>query len=333
MRRITSVAAGVAHLVGPGSLKVVNGNLAYSQTGHSSVRLDPTTLTAVYCYGDVSISAPALELLFRHNVSMAWLSPAGTRCRGRLARTDASSTLCRIRQHRVFSQPAYRLLWAKLIVSGKIQAMTAAARHYQRHGQMAAGPFLAAAHDLLSRVAQASTAEQLLGLEGTASAAWFDFFATLFQPPWSFPGRTRRPPTDPLNALLSLGYTLLVNRAQARAEARGYEINLGGFHEYRPGRPSLACDLIEPLRVPAVDRWAVAVCARGEFTPDHFTQEENGGYRLLPKHFARTIHSWETHWVKGRHEIQLEKWLDRLGDFLKTHDGGEHQPSDEHTIP
>ena len=60
--------------------------------------------------------------------------------------------------------------------------------------------------------------------------------------------------------MLSLGYTWLLARTVARCEAEGLEVNLGGLHEYRPGRPSLACDLMEPLRTPAVDRWVVLVC-------------------------------------------------------------------------
>src|SRR5205085_1352949 len=73
-----------------------------------------------------------------------------------------------------------------------------------------------------------------------------------WSPPWTFPDRTRRPPTDPVKPLLSLGYTWLLGRVTARVEAAGYEPSLGGLHDYRPGRPSLGCDLIEPLRVPAV---------------------------------------------------------------------------------
>ena len=89
-----------------------------------------------------------------------------------------------------------------MIVIGKIDAMAAAARHQQRHGTATAGPLLARLAELTGRVPTVASVEQLLGVEGSASAAWFEFFATLVQPPWSFPGRNRRPPTDPLNALM-----------------------------------------------------------------------------------------------------------------------------------
>lgn len=330
MRRTTAVAAAVAHLVGPGSLKVINGHLAYSQTGQPALRLDPTALTAAYCYGEVSVTGPALDLLFRNSIHTAWFTPGGTRCRGHLTRPDARTTLTRVRQHRVFASAAPRLDWAKMIVIGKIDAMAAAARHQQRHGTATAGPLLARLAELTGRVPTVASVEQLLGVEGSASAAWFAFFATLVQPPWSFPGRNRRPPTDPLNALLSLGYTWLLSRATARAEARGYEIYVGGLHEYRAGRPSLACDLIEPLRAPAVDRWVLAACGRQELSPDHFRQEEGGGFRLQPRWFGRTLHGWETYWVNARLEAELEGWLDRLGETIRRWDNA---TLDEETPP
>lgn len=332
MRRTTSVAAGVAHLVGPGSLKVINGYLAFSQSSQSPLRLDPTALTSVVCYGEVSVSAAALDLLFRHGIPTAWLTPGGTRCRGRLARTDAPTTLTRVRQHRVFARPEARLEWAKVVVVGNIEAMTLAARHFQRHGTPTAGPLMARLGELATRVSAVGAHERLLGLEGAASAAWFEFFATLVQSPWSFPGRTRRPPTDPMNALLSLGYTWLLTRATARAEARGYEIYLGGLHEYRAGRPSLSCDLIEPLRVPGVDRWAVSVCNQGELTPDQFRQEEGGGFKLQPGSFGRTLHNWEMYWAGANLEAELERWLDSLGALLKREDvpaSGEEAAADD----
>ena len=89
MRRATSVAAPVAHLVGPGKLKVVNGHLAFAtHDAPGPLRLDPRALRAVYCYGPVGVTDDALQVLFAHDVELAFLTPVGTRCRGRLVRSD-----------------------------------------------------------------------------------------------------------------------------------------------------------------------------------------------------------------------------------------------------
>ena len=154
-------------------------------------------------------------------------------------------------------------------------------------------------------------------MEGSASAAWFRFLGGLFRPPWEFSTRTRRPPTDPVNALLSLGYTWLTNRATAQLEGQGFEVYLGGLHEYRPGRPSLACDLIEPLRVPAVDRWVVAVCNQADLSPAEFQREEGGGFRLLPAAFGRAVYLYEKSWQEAGVSDMLRTWVDALTVFIR----------------
>ena len=211
-------------------------------------------------------------------------------------------------------------------MAGKIEAMAAAARHYQRHGVATAGPLMESLRETASKLDAAITADVVRGLEGAASAAWFAFLGTLFAAPWSFTTRTRRPPTDPVNALLSLGYTWLLNRTNARAEALGFEINVGGLHEYHPGRPSLGCDLIEPFRVPVVDRWVVATCAQGELQPRDFKVEESGGFRLQSGVFARTLSLWEQHVTDIGLERQLDDSLRSLSRFLTDRDAEPSQP-------
>jgi CRISPR-associated protein Cas1 len=317
MRRTTSVSAPVAHLVGPGRLKVVNGHLAFAAPGQPPLRLDPMALRSLICYGDVSVSGSAVDLLLRHGVQTAWMTPAGQRCRGRLERSDPPTTRTRLRQHLAFASLAVRLVWARRVVLGKVAAQSAAARHYQRHGQATAGPVLVQLDAAGRAAAVAATLDELRGVEGSASVAWFRLLGELLRPPWQFPQRTRRPPTDPVNALLSLGYTWLLTRAVGRAEAAGYEVYLGGLHDYRAGRPSLACDLIEPLRVPAVDRWVLAVLNGGVRRPDDFCPDGGGGIRLQPGVFGDTLRSWETHWVEQRQEEVLEAWLEQLAEVLR----------------
>lgn len=308
MRRVTNVATPVAHLVGPGKLKVVNGKLAYSTEGDPPLRLDPEALTTVLCYGPVGVTDEAMQMLFRHGVEVAFLTAGGTICRGRLVRSDPSTTALRMVQHQVLSREECQRELARWIVANKIESQVHAARHYQRQGSTAARPVLHQLQEATEACRNATTVEQLRGVEGSSSAAWFGLLGQLLNPPWVFNQRTRRPPTDPVNALLSLGYTWLLTRTVARCEATGLEVNLGALHEFRPGRPSLACDLIEPLRVPAVDRWVVAQLNQGLVTPDDF-RSENGGIYLQPASFARMLHRWETHWLTEHQEQSLEAML------------------------
>ena len=135
----------------------------------------------------------------------------------------------------------------------------------------------------------------------------FGSFATLLPEPWQFHQRVRRPPTDPINAMLSLGYTLLLSRVRSWCEAVGLEVDLGCLHEYRSGRPSLVCDLMEPFRVPAVDRWLFGVCKQQQIHADDFeVNAETGGTQLVRDRFAGVLTNWEEHWQNSGLSEQLE---------------------------
>jgi CRISPR-associated protein Cas1 len=320
-RRTTSLVTPVAHLVGPGKLKVINGRLAFATGQGPPVRLDPAALRTLFCYGDVGVSDEALRLLFQHDVEVAWLTPAGHRCRGRLVRSDRSTTALRLLQHQAFAAAPWKREVAVGLVAAKIASQAQAARHYQRQGCTAAGPVLGQLRAAGRRCQEAADLDALRGVEGSASAAWFGLLGRLLLPPWVFTQRLRRPPPDPVNALLSLGYTWLLARTVARCEALGLEVALGTLHEYRPGRPSLACDLIEPLRVPAVDRWVVTLCNQQQVTPADFVTAD-GGVRLQPKAFARILAGWEDHWTQGGHERSLDAVLQQLVQQLRQYGTG-----------
>ena len=111
MPRETSLTAPRAHLVGPGRLTVKNGRLRYKPADQSPLRLDPATLQAVCCYGAVSITGPALAVLLRRRIEVAWFSPSGG-CLGRFVRGDESGTAARMRQHALVAQPGRWVLAA-----------------------------------------------------------------------------------------------------------------------------------------------------------------------------------------------------------------------------
>ena len=144
----------------------------------------------------------------------------------------------------------------------------------------------------------------LRGIEGEASAAWFEFSASYFclhgSSAVAYAGLQRTRSMQ----LLSLGYTLLLQRTLAACEAVGLDAALGSLHEYHPGRPSLACDLMEPLRVPAVDRWVIALCNQHRIAQEDFTSEGRG-VRLRKDVFPQVLADWETAWYKMSHEDYL----------------------------
>ncbi|MDG4594578.1 MAG: CRISPR-associated endonuclease Cas1 [Candidatus Contendobacter sp.] len=130
----------------------------------------------------------------------------------------------------------------------------------------------------LANLAGALDIPAVMGFEGSAAAAWYDWLATSLPPAWGFAGRNRRPPRDPVNALLSLGYTLLGGEMLGAVQAAGLDPALGFLHGVVPGRESLVLDLIEPLR-PGVDAFVLSLLDR-TLTPRHFTAQAEQGCRL-----------------------------------------------------
>ena len=164
-------------------------------------------------------------------------------------------------QATIYFDTAERQRWAARAIRGKLQGQLIVLRKLQekrphKHFELAKGQASLAAAVRRLRTEQV-TIESLLGIEGAAGAAYFKAFGEAFAPGLQFQGRNRRPPRDPVNAVLSLGYTLLYHAALEALLAAGLEPAYGFLHEPCPGRASLACDLMEPFR-PLVD-WEIWV--------------------------------------------------------------------------
>jgi CRISPR-associated protein Cas1 len=141
-----------------------------------------------------------------------------------------------------------------------------------------------AAQNLATSVQQAQMTwhvDQLRGVEGEAANTYFGVFQHLItRDGWTFGGRSRRPPRDAVNALLSFLYTLLVHDARSACEAAGLDSQVGFLHRDRPGRPSLALDLMEEMRAFLCDRLALSLINRGQVQPSGFTTADTGGVTM-----------------------------------------------------
>ncbi len=133
----------------------------------------------------------------------------------------------------------------------------------------------------------AASIEALRGIEGQGAACYYRQFARMLQDV-PFPGRKKHPSTDPVNALLSLGYVILTNEVSAALEARGFDPGIAFFHGLRYGRKSLALDVVEPFRQPVVDRLTLRLFNRRQFGPADFEGGERG-LRLSPEGFKEYL--------------------------------------------
>jgi CRISPR-associated protein Cas1 len=309
---LPSVATPVVHVEGPGRLALEGGRIIVAcGEGIRQVALLGDALELVVCHGPIDVSSACLADLTERGVSLAFVTRDGSRLLSRLQSIADPRMPARVAQTRVLVDDRSRSRLACGIVAEKIRSQAAAARHYQRQGRAVDGAVLERLADLEERVTDCQNIETLVGLEGAASALWFEVFGSLIRPPWKFETRSRRPPQDPVNALLSLGYTLLHDRVATAVQAVGLEPALGTLHAFRPGRMSLACDLMEPLRIPVVDRWVLAACNQRRFDPASF-EERNGGCLVGRGFLPRVVADWERTWHENRWSSVLSS---RVTDF------------------
>lgn len=279
-------------------------NTLYLTTPESYVHLDNDTLRldieretrlrvplhhlgAVVCFGHIAVSLPLMHRLADEGIALVLLDANG-RFKARLEGAVSGNVLLRQAQHRLAGDPAFALNLARNCVAGKVRNC----RHVlQRGAREAKGAddeavLSRGADDLaatLRALPGAGDLDTLRGLEGEAARQYFGAINRLIRPParqgFYMDGRSRRPPRDRVNALLSFLYSLLMTDCRSALEAAGLDPQVGFLHAVRPGRPALALDLMEEFRFFA-DRLALSLINRGQVGPAHFVEREGGAVLL-----------------------------------------------------
>lgn len=266
-------------------IKLDGNALAFYANGVREGSAPILPLKRVVMVGGATIDTYALHRLAMENVSVLFLSGKQARFAGRLSGSLHNNGELRRAQYRR-SLESFALAVATEFVRAKIVAQLALLREaMERRTDLrkqlfdASAVLESGAEQLASRP---DSAASLLGLEGGYAATYFGAYTTLFPPSLEFTKRVRRPPTDPVNALLSLCYTLLHYEAVREIEVIGLDPTIGFLHEFSYGRESLACDLVEAHR-PAVDRFVWQMFRDRILTARDFSRESGGPGCYLTK--------------------------------------------------
>ena len=282
-------------------------------------------LELVALIGRAHITTEALYACLDHGVSVALFQRNG-RFRARLLPESARSADLRGSQYGAHQDADRRLERARGVVAAKAGNAAAVLRDLQSNdSQNTALPEAIArlkSHGIA--LGACASPESLLGWEGTVARDYFQALATAFRGPIGFSSRQRRPAPDPANALLSFGYVLLGNVLAGRAEARGLDPALGFYHEVRPGRTSLALDLLEELRHPVVDRFVLRACNLRILRPEHFEADLDrpGGVRLTRAGLKVFFFEWEKHLLRPLRDADADSAVDPI-----TPDGAASSPA------
>jgi len=217
----------------------------------------------VVLMGRIHVTPSAIGFLLEEGIDTVFLSIHG-RYRGRLISEFGKNIELRRLQFQKLGDSSFAVDLARRYVSGKIENCRIFLRRHNRELQdegVLAG--LNQLRTMVRRLDECASTESIMGVEGAAAAAYFGIFGRLLRnPDISFNGRNRRPPRDPINVLLSLGYTLLANAVQTQVNVTGLDPYLGCLHSVEYGRPSLVLDLMEEFRPVLVDSLVIALINR-----------------------------------------------------------------------
>jgi CRISPR-associated protein Cas1 len=308
---------GTLYLTQPGSkltregeaLKVIIPG-AGEQDPPRKVTLPLQKITQVIVLGNITLTTPVLQTLLERNVGVTYLTGHG-RFLGQLGPALSRNGQLRLAQHQAHHVPVRRMTLAQTCVRGKLHNMRVLLMRSGRKQEEQTE--LDAAIQILQRCEKDvqmvtpdntpppdpqhpqtdSTWGTVLGLEGTGSAAYFKVFGLLLREPTLFNGRQRRPPTDPVNALLSFAYTLLHQQVLGAVQSVGLDPYVGFLHGTQYGKPALSLDLMEEMRPVLADSVVLTVINKRILTPEDF-EEELGAYRLTDGGRRRFLEQWES---------------------------------------
>ena len=275
-------------------------------------RLPLHNLEGIVSFGYRGTSPALMGACAERNISLCYLTPQG-KFLARVSGKIKGNVILREQQYRSFLDEKKSLEVAKNCITGKIyNARWVLERATRDHSmQVDVEKLKAASENLknsLSLVRDCQSTEQLRGFEGEAARVYFGVFDELIlqqKKDFSFHGRSRRPPMDNVNALLSFVYTLLTNMVTSALETVGLDPYVGCLHTERPGRVSLALDLVEELRPVLADRFVVSLINKRMVTGKGFKAKENGA--VLMDDETRKI--LLTEWQNKKKETLMHPFL------------------------
>jgi CRISPR-associated protein Cas1 len=283
-------------------LRINNRRLQIERDGETLSSLPLAHISEVILFGNIGLTTPAIDTLLSKNIEVIFLTQSG-RFRGRLVGSLTPHVPLRQAQYGRLDQAGFVLDMAKGFVTAKLEHMkTFLLRHNRQQHNMQITGAVQHISKAKEEVTRKTTLLGLLGLEGAATAAYFGGYRLLFSAEWKFERHNRRPPRDPVNALLSLGYTLLVQLTNSAVQSVGIDPYAGFLHQIAYNRPAMALDLAEEFR-PVVDGIVLWCCNSGNITPSNFSMGsperpvilDDAGQRVFIQAFENRMNQKYTH--------------------------------------
>lgn len=286
-------------------ISLVGEELVIKGKDGTTARARLPNVSQISLFGNIQISTQALRAALDRGISLSFLTSGGWFC-GRATGTDSKNIELRVAQHRILADGESCLALARGVIASKIRNCRTLLR---RNHEKAPEVTLFELEQLAKKAEGASALGSLLGLEGTAARSYFSAFSGMLKgaasEDFDLDGRNRRPPRDPVNALLSFAYSLLTKELAHTIASAGLDPLLGFFHQPRFGRPALALDLMEEFRPIVADSTVISAINNGVVTSSDFVIHPTGvslkphGRRRFILAYERRMDQLVTHPVFG----------------------------------
>ncbi len=280
--------------------------------------------------GNVQVTTQALCAFMQAGIDINYFTFSG-KFVGAACAESSKNIFLRLAQYDLYRNEAKRLEIAKRIVRNKIQNQVEVIKKYRwESGETEWKEVLKGMEALAEKTGMAETSSELMGIEGKASNLYFRMYGKMFKCKFTFDGRNRRPPRDPINVIISLGYTFLTKEVSAALEAESFEMYMGFLHGIRYGRKSLPLDIVEEFRQPIIDRMALKLFNKSMLQEYDFTFEEDAvilnenGFQKFCREFER----WMTDSSISERNLSYRAVIQKQAKLLKqaVQQKGEYEP-------
>lgn len=288
-----------------------NENICIQIGEHEKLCVPALTIDSIVCFGKMTVSTPLLQYCAEHGISVTFVTETG-RFMGRFYGSVSGNVLLRKRQYESLNEDTFRKQLVRSVLLAKLRncklVLIRAARSAKNEevGQ-ALTEGVAQLGQAVEKLLLCEDVDSMRGIEGAAATVYFSRLDNML---WGNPGgfrfesRSRRPPRNEVNAVLSFTYMLLTSQIQSAMETVGLDPAAGYLHTLRPGRPSFALDLIEELRAPLCDRFVISLFNKGQLSASDFEKNEEAVY--LNERGRRTLLSA---WQRRKQEEIIHPFL------------------------
>ena len=296
-------------------IRKVDERIAVTRNNLTVLEIPVANMDNIALMGNVQITTQALQFLMDNGIDVSFFTFSGKYI-GQAAADRSKNVFLRFAQYELYNDVPRRISLAKTIVNCKIDnQIRIITKHDWRKSDYDWKKDVESLQKVRQSLQKAETSNEVMGVEGMCSNIYFSAFGKMFHCDFIFTGRNRRPPKDPINILISLGYTFLTRDVSAVLDAQSFEMYLGILHGIRYGRKSLPLDLMEEFRQPVVDQMVIRVCNKRIINQFDF-DEEGDRIVLTEEGFKKFCHEYEK-WINGKNGINYRGLIRRQAIRLR----------------